>query len=298
MNRHSDIQKIAARNFAEHRLTKGPGYSWRMGKPNTGAYSFRVTWAPGALTVTGDIGQAVYEVWPSFGTLWGAIDLVSQAGFDYLCSKSGAREEFDRDATVEHLLQSAYSELRYGSGPDLFKQICDEYGGDPDDAWGRKEAARAFRDDQDLTAERVYNITCDGEAPSYSYPASARWAYEALKLWAATMKAQEPAWHRACRRAQRELQALRREWRAQKHFLPDLYETPNTSHGGKFWVRRTRIEDGAERAWMAAVVPVRVFGVDLSPIGLWRDQGSACQLRGDSDDARFKPLFLERRAAV
>ncbi len=298
MSSHPDIQKIAALSFADHRLTKGPGYSWRMGKPNTGAYSFRVTWAPGSLTVTGDIGSAVYEVWPSFGTPWSAIDLVSQASFDYLCGKSGVREEFDRDSTVEHLLQSAYSELRYGSRPDLFKQICDEYGGDPDDARDRKEAARAFRDDLNLTAERVYNITCDSEAPSYSYPASARWAYEALKLWAATMRAQEPLWHQACRRARREYGALRRELRAQKSFLPDLYVTPDTSSGGKFWVRRTRVEGGQERAWMAAVVPMRIFGLDLSPIGLWRDQGSATPLRGDSRDARFEPLFLERRTAA
>ncbi|CAO4183144.1 hypothetical protein [Methylorubrum extorquens] len=49
---------------------------------------------------------------------------------------------------------------------------------------------------------------------------------------------------------------------------------------------------------MAAIVPMRIFGIDLSPIGLWRDQGSGCPLRDDGRDPRFEPLFLDRRATA
>ena len=288
MDEHLGIAKIAAKSFADHRLTKGPGHSWRMGRPNTGSYSFRVTWCPGVLVVSGDIGSAVYQVWPSFGTLWGAIDLVDQAGFDYLAGKSGVREEFDRDETVSSLVRYAYESLRHGHRESLFKRLCDEYGGDPDRPHDRKEAVRAFRDDDSLTAERVYNITGDFEAPTYSLPASARWTYEALQLWAATMKAREPVWHRLWRRALRERDTLKRLARAQKHFRPTLYARKCSGHD--FWVRVSYEHQGVQCERMAAVVPLIVFGMDLSKVGLWRDQGSSCPLGRDSRDADFTPV--------
>ena len=289
MDQHLDIEKIAAKSFADHRLTKGPGHSWRMGRPKTGIYSFRVTWSPGVLVVSGDVGSAVYQLWPSFGTLWGAIDLVDQAGFDYLAGKSGVREEFDRDATVSSLIKYAYESLRNGHRDSLFKRLCDEYGGDPDAACDRKEAVRAFRDDDSLTAERVYSITGDFEAPTYSLPASARWTYEALQLWAKTMKAREPAWHRLWRRAQRERDKLKRLAREQKHFRPILYTRKHSGH--EFWVRVPFEHDGVRRERMAAVMPIILFGLNLSKVGLWCHHGSSWPLGSDSRDADFVPVI-------
>lgn len=294
---HADIQRIAAKSFADHRLTKGPGFSWRMAQLNRSAYFFRVTWAPGVVVVNGDIGEAVYQVWPSFGTLWGAVDFISRADFDYLCEKGNSRKEFDRDATVEHLIRYAYDSLRSGYLPDFFRRLCDEYGGDPDCRQDRKEAVRAFRDDQDLTAERVYNITGDFEAPTYSYPPRARWTYEAAKLWAATMKAQEPAWHRAWRWVQRERAKLRGEMKARRHFRPALYVAPKGYGHVKHWVRLKWEHDGKSGERMAAVIPFRPLGLDLSRIGLWREQGSSTPLRGDRDDERFEPLSAQSSAS-
>ncbi|SFL17544.1 hypothetical protein [Methylorubrum salsuginis] len=294
---HTDIQRIAAKSFADHRLTKGPGFSWRMGRSNRSAYSFRVTWAPGVVCVSGDVGEAVYQVWPSFSTLWDAVDFISRADFDYLCEKGNSRKEFDRDATVDGAIQHGYESLRHGSRPDLFERLCDEYGGDADKTRDRKDAVRAFRDDQDLTAARIYDITGDGEDIVYSYPPGARWTYEAAKLWAATMKAQEPAWHRAWRWVQRERAKLRGEMKARRHFRPALYVSPKGYGHVKHWVRLRWEHDGKSGERMAAVIPFRPLGLDLSCIGLWREQGSSTPLRGDRDDERFEPLSAQPSAS-
>lgn len=187
-----NIDRIAAKSFAGHVIEDAPSRSWRLGKPGTSCYAFRITWAPGTLAVSGDVGSAVYEVWPAFNTLDGAIDLVSSAGFDYLAAKSGAKKEFDRDETVAHLIRNAYADLRNGYRDSFFKHVCDEYGGDPDDRMDRKEAVREFRDDADLTAERIYSITGDFEAPIYTMPSDARWAFEAVKLWAKMVAESRP----------------------------------------------------------------------------------------------------------
>lgn len=186
-----NIGKIAASSFAAHVIEDQPSRSWRLGKPGTGFYAFRVTWAPGVLTVSGDVGSAVYEIWPAFQTAAGAASLVAMADFDYLAEKSGAKKEFDRDATVKDLIRYAYDNLRNGYRDSVFKLVCDEYGGDPENPLDRKEAMRAFRDDECLTAERVYNITGDFEAPTYSHTSDARWAFEAVKLWARMVKQSE-----------------------------------------------------------------------------------------------------------
>lgn len=193
MSEHENIAKIAALSFGEHVMQDAPARSWRLGKPGTGAYAFRVTWAVGMVAVSGDIGTAVYEVWPAFQTLKGTIDLVSKAEFDYLTSKSEFEKEYDREATVEALIQSAYECQRRKWQPQLFKQLCDQYGGDENDPADRKDAVRQFRDDASMSAERIYDLTGNFEDPQYRMPPAARWAYEAVKLWAAKMQAATPA---------------------------------------------------------------------------------------------------------
>lgn len=295
MTSHPDIQRIAKLSFAKHVLTKAPARSWRMGEPGRSAYAFRITWAPGGLAVSGDIGSATYEVWPGFSSVWDAVEFVSHAGFEYFCEKGSLKTEFDRDATVRHLFETAYADLRAGYKVKFFKQICWEYGGDHENHHDREEAARAFCDDDGLTAERVYVITCDSEALIYSYPARARWTYEAARLWAETMLAQEPGWHRAWRGLKRWARRERYNWRSKRHFRPELYETANNFNGAKTWARLTFVCQGSERARMASVAPLRLLGLDLSRLGLWRETGSSWPLDGDQRDARFRPLTGARR---
>lgn len=193
MNAHDNIVRIAAKAFNEHVMHDAPTQSWFLGKPGTSTYAFSITWSPGILCVSGDVGRGVFEHWRAFATLAGSVDLVTDADFDYLCEKSGFAKEFDREATAEHLIEGAYQNWRCGGRPQFFDQVCDEYGGDVEVVRDRKEAVRAFRRDCDLTAERVYRLTGDCEDPLYRYPAAARWAFEAVKLWAAKMRAAVPA---------------------------------------------------------------------------------------------------------
>ena len=193
MNAHDNIVRIAAKAFNEHVMHDAPAQSWFLGKPGTSTYAFSITWSPGILCVSGDVGRGVFEHWRAFATLAGSVDLVTDADFDYLCEKGGFAKEFDREATAEHLIEGAYQNWRCGGRPQFFDQVCDEYGGDVEVVRDRKEAVRAFRRDCDLTAERVYRLTGDREDPLYRYPAAARWAFEAVKLWAAKMRAAVPA---------------------------------------------------------------------------------------------------------
>lgn len=189
MSNHEEIARIAESAFAAHVIQDAPARSWRLGKPGTGSYAFRVTWAPGLLSISGDIGSAVYEVWPSFNTVEGAIEFVERACFSYLNEKAGFRDEYDSDLTVESIVQRAYADLRNGHRGEIFDQLCDEYGGDGSKAQDRKEAVREFREDSGLTADRVIGITGDFEDLIYRPPAVARWTYEAAKLWAKHMRA-------------------------------------------------------------------------------------------------------------
>lgn len=298
MNSHKHAATLARKAFAQHRLRRGPGFNWLMARPGTGAYSFRVTWSPGILVVSGDIGDATYRIWPAAATLWGAIELVHTAGYDYLTGKSTAQTEFDRDATVRSLLRRADEAQRHGDF-EPWEQIVEHFhpyaGFRHTNEHGRREmqwevnprsgsvqmfAAAELRH-CDITAEQVYHLTGDGEAPRYSYPVETRWTYEALQLWAAAMLAAEPRWHRAWRAAKR----LRRRiasyrtnpvvWRPQllwhdpagrcRHFndRPHVYAR----------VRRRRY-DGKPFVWHAEVKPWVLFGRDLSRWGFYRCTGS------------------------
>lgn len=291
METHSDMLPMIRQAFAHHRMRKGPGLSWRFARPGAGSiYSFRVTWTPGAVTVTGDIDAATYQVWPSFGTLWGAIELVHQAGFDYLTGKSRARKEFDQDATVRHILRCADDQMRHGDF-SIWEKIVGEWGWRDLDRRYRNGAvqmvaAAEMRKACDLTAERVYNLFGDSELPVYSYGPSTRWQYEAVKLWAAEMLRREPAWHRLWRRWQKARERLRSDLRSGLLWRPEIHRPAS---GGSFnscepWVRH-RWESGGE-SWRS-VSRFRVFGIDMSRFGLWVYQGSAWPIRDPQDEARF-----------
>jgi len=298
----TEIGIIARQAFADHRLSRrGPGWSWRMARPGTGIYSFRVTWAPGVLVVSGDIGDATYRIWPSAATLWGAIELVHRAGYDYLTGKSTAKTEFDREATVRSLLHHADEAMRWGDFT-AWELIVEHYHGsagfrytdqhgrrvmewlvNPRSAAVQMRAAAALREDYDLTAERVYEITDDFEAPRYSYPSETRWTYEALQLWASAMLAAEPRWHRLWRAAKR----LRRRIAGYRHYpvvwRPAFFWHDPDGRNGHFsrcsrphiYVRVQRRDyDGKPFTWNAEVKPWVLFGRDLSRWGFYRCTGS------------------------
>lgn len=293
MSGHSDMLPMIREAFADHRIKKGPGLSWRMAKPGTGTYAFRVTWAPGMLAVSGDLGEITYTVYPTFGGLWEAIEMVNGADWDYLTGKSNKKLEYDRDATVRDILRHADERMAAGD-LSYWEKIVSEWHPesysepDPRDVTVQMEAAKGLRDSCDLTAEVVYHAFDDSELICYSYHRQTRWQYEAVRLWAAEMLRREPRWHRLWRRYTRARSALRRDLRSGLIYRPTLYERRH-SYPGQMWVRH-RWENGKES--FRDVHRFRPFGFDLSRLGLWAFSGSNSPITEERDLRDFS-----RRAA-
>ena len=292
---HDDIAAMAKESFSGHRMKKGPGLSWRMWNPKKGSsYSFRVTWTPGHLIVTGDIGSADYCVCPSFGTLWGAIELAHRAGYDYLTGKTGIRQVYDEQGTIQGILRMADERMKYDDF-SLWEAIIkkfvwnwgyrgyevnsshmkDDWAVNPRSGAIQMQSAKAMRD-EGLPEHVAYEVA---ETASHIYPPETRWCYEALQLWCRTMIATEPTWHRTWRWSQKSWERIKRlpeDWR-NLHRRPKLYEHdlngPCRHFKGHVYAQVScRRKDGTTYSWMAEVVPFVLRG-RIVP-GWWKQTGS------------------------
>lgn len=276
MDRHLDIKAMAAKAFADHQITRCSGTTWRVGKPNTGRYAFWVTWAPGAIIVTGDLGDMVYRgpnaLW--IGP-WDAARFIAGCDYDYLTGKSSTEQVYDRDATIVSLLQQADERQKYGD-LSIWTRICKAHGYDlnPASVTDQMKAAARFREEGVPSAYDACDYTGDFEGACYSYPPKTRWIYEGLMLWAAWAVRHEPALSRLARQRRR----LRDWWRGLKRrppiYRPTLWIDTSRTWSRDYWRR----DQGGS---FAMLTPFRLFGLDLSRFGLWRDQGSRTPGRYD-----------------
>lgn len=273
--------------FAKHAMRRERGCTWRCAKPGTNNCSFRVTWAPGMIAISGDLGSLIVEHY-SFGDPWSAAAWINGAGWDYFMEKTGVEKEFDPEGTAKHIIERAYELLRRDGDDSVMKGIVDTFGSsydDPDAREDRKSACRQMLDSDELTAPIACEITDDFEAAFYEYPKRYRHQHDALRWWANRMWETEPAWHvalRHWRHARRELRDLRR---TRVLFGPIRYVRfngrglPEQLNGSMFWVWDRSRDTPVYRA----VRPFRVFGKDLSRFGLWCLQGSTWSDDGPVD---------------
>lgn len=74
------------------------------------AYSFEITWRPGHILLTGDLGELTLvqkQAMPSFKE---ALEWVVDADYDYLMGKTNVKKVYDPQATYEYLIQTANRE--------------------------------------------------------------------------------------------------------------------------------------------------------------------------------------------
>lgn len=280
----TDQDKIR-RELASHGMRKSAGNSWKMVDRPNGWLSYRVTWAPGIVTVSGQLGTATYEVWPSFGTLWGAIDLISQAGHDYLVGKSGAKRVFDRDKTVRAILKSADEAMREWQDFSLWERIVREWGdgGNPRNGAEQMRAAAYMRDSCQITEEGIWRIfEWDSVPVVMEYEYSTYQQYEAVRLWAKRMLDQEPAYHRAWRWWLRELDHVRSVRKRGILFRPEVLDAKVNLNGSRWWMRAQR----GDRQYFASVSNLRLFGVNLARLGFFTAGGSS--FSNTNDASRFE----------
>lgn len=187
--------------FKDHVVTKGQGNSWYLGKPGTSMNSFRVAWSPGAVTIYGDIGETMFLSHRASRSLWAAVFYINFSSYNYLMCDSLFIKEFDREMTIESILESSieegeefdWSALGRHYRPDLSVEI----------KRNRVEIANFFRSDENVSPDLIYEIFSDPEMIVMSYKSSTRLLYDGVKLWSKMIIESEPRWHKAWRRFKR-----------------------------------------------------------------------------------------------
>lgn len=66
-------------------------------------YAFSLTWTPGHMTLVGDLGEMTIVHYHAMPTLEAALSWLSTSDFDYLMKKTNIKQEFDREATIDHM---------------------------------------------------------------------------------------------------------------------------------------------------------------------------------------------------
>lgn len=112
--RKSSIAECAIR-LQSHMVRERISRSWTLHavRPD-GSYdsnlAYSVTWTPGTIVLAGDIGELTITHYNAAATLEGAVTWLHGAGFDYLMSKSDAKEVFDKEATLAFIVEMANDE--------------------------------------------------------------------------------------------------------------------------------------------------------------------------------------------
>lgn len=292
MSTHDDKHQAHMREtFSRHAIRRETGWTWSCRRPGDSAYAFRVSWCPSHLTVTGDIGSIVITHY-SFTDPWAAAAWVAGAGWSYFMEKSSVGKAYDAEATAEFIIEHIYGWLRgEDRDTDRARQWLDRIADLPGIYSSEDEHTAAWRKDilrqltsSGLSESDAYEVTEDAECCLYRYPERERWKYEALRLWAGWMWQHEPVWHKAVLA----WRMVRAELRDTRRFIygPIRYEyvgddgRPSTLNGCRYWVFRRR----GEHAAFLSVTPARLFGRDLSWLGIWRMQGSSWPVNEPSID--------------
>lgn len=291
----------AARDFDLHVTTIGPGYSWRFQRPGSFNYYFRVTWAPGVLVVSGDIGELVLRHY-SFDDPWSAAAWINGAAFDYFMEKSTEKKEYAPETTASGIVEDAYRQLRDGleydcstrTIPKIMDEIVERYGewrDDPKNAEHRKYACREMllhAESREFEARDAYEMTGDAESICMDYADGFGHRYMACKKWGAWMWANEPAWHIVLRHWRR-LKEIRKTY----HSYPIIWDPvryveyrggkPSAHNGHRFWRWQKHSGRDGDLYVYHALQPWLLFGRDMTRFGFWRDQGSRTSDHGGMD---------------
>lgn len=127
--RKFDIEKAAKKEFAQHEMIEIPSKSFRFHSyvpvkkyvplkqkervrfSPTSVYAFSLTWTPGALLLSGDVGELTLSHGYSLANFDEGIRWAAEADFDYLMGKSGVEKVYDPEKTFMQLLHDANEPL-------------------------------------------------------------------------------------------------------------------------------------------------------------------------------------------
>lgn len=277
MKRNADIVAMAAKAFANHIMTRERGCCWRLGKRGSVHYSFRISWHPGAVVMTGDLGETIWRGPSDFWiSPWEAARLIAGCDLHYLFGKSTGEREFDAEGTIRNILQIADEQMKFSGSTALWTTICDHYGLDGAKVTDHMKAARLLREGGISRPGDAYHITSDFEFDSHRIPPQAVWQFEAVQLWARTMIDREPLTSRLARRRRRV-----RGWFRDLKSYPVIWRP--TLYRRRKGHPRTDLYRRGDHGAFRLLRPARLFSHDLSRFDLWRDQGGSTPGRFEDD---------------
>lgn len=108
MGRYSKDHATATDWIARHTMTDRPSRSFRFSEPGKGSvYAFALTWSPGTLALSGDMGELVLTHYHAMPTLEEAVAWAARADADYLLGKSNRKQVICRASTIEGIIEGA-----------------------------------------------------------------------------------------------------------------------------------------------------------------------------------------------
>ena len=176
--------------------------SWYLCHDNRNRRShwFRVTWIPGHVMITGDLGEITFSVYGGgFSTVERTVSLVNGACSDYLLGKSTIKQAYNSEKSVEDLIDFAKEEYEYGETSiwkKLYELFC-SWSGDfdvrdvktPEGQKRIEERVRIYS--HEITQQDIYELCIDDYYGSYSWSDGDMWYPEALKIWAKLVSEKE-----------------------------------------------------------------------------------------------------------
>jgi hypothetical protein len=88
--------------------TDRPSRSFQFRRADgSSTYFHTLTWSPGSLTLFGDVGEATLRHWQALQHLESGLSWASNSSVDYLLEKSTETQEFDENASVDHIVRYA-----------------------------------------------------------------------------------------------------------------------------------------------------------------------------------------------
>lgn len=114
-----DIRKLARSEFSGHVVTVQDSKAFRFSRATGGSfYSYILTWMPGTVTITGDLGSLTLSHPQAMAGWRDAMEWLAGSDYDYLMQKASPRDqELDHAGTAKFILdmadESALRSLKY-----------------------------------------------------------------------------------------------------------------------------------------------------------------------------------------
>lgn len=110
---YEQINGWAKKEYVTHQMSPGRCVSKRFRRADGRShYHFNITWVPGTVSLSGDVGELSLVHYAALKDFRTGMEWVAGGAYDYLMGKApGRHREYDREGTVDFLVELANSEI-------------------------------------------------------------------------------------------------------------------------------------------------------------------------------------------